>query len=192
MKSKLKRGLKPLDIIFRWEKFFQTDIVYDLWVWTWRNSLYLHNKWYKIYWVDKDIESLLLLKKYLWNNIANFNLIHSDIESFIESTDLMENVILTFTLRFLWINFHKILTDIQNKTPIWWVHILVDFLQDESEFYNQNKEIKNQYWLWKEELLTLYNDWEIIDFYDEYSPTKVIYKGERLFWKISCIAAIKK
>ena len=183
------KNIEPIDIIIKYSHIFtKENPIYDLWVGSGRNANFLAGKGYHVIGVDNDSEILDTIKH------PNITKICADIDRFLSKNNVSWNFLATFSLRFTAENFIKNIRHIQNKTPMGWVNIIIDFIDDWWEFVKRWKN-KDFYWLKPWELQELYADenWEIIEYYEESTKTRLYDEAwSSLYCLASFLVAIKK
>lgn len=162
-------NIKPLRFIEKNYYYFDKNSkIYDLGCGSWRNSIFLSEKWLKIVAIDNDEK---ILEKINHPNIVKIN---SDFKKFLEKNENLENIIASFILRFDEKNFEKNILQIQNSTKIGGKNIIIDFIDDWWKFVEKWKNI-TFYWLKENELKKFYENenWETLDYIEENEKTRV-------------------
>lgn len=114
------------EIIKLWLSYLKWRDVLDLWVWDWRNSLYLISNWFYITWVDISNVWLNSLYEKLKNSNQEkfFQWIQADLSYYVLEKKY-NNIICNYLLHFL--DFDRaisLLEQIKKNTEKWWINIL--------------------------------------------------------------------
>lgn len=178
----------PIKIISEnFHHFDKSSQILDLGIWSSRNAYFLADKNFKIIGIDRDEN---ILAKISYKNISK---ICADINQYLSENNIFDNILANFSLRFTGQeNFLKNLQKIQNSTKIGGIHVISDFINDDSEFV-KILIWRDFYWLENDELKKLYQNenWEILEYYEEKVKTK-IQKKCRSFILYSSIYLCKK
>lgn len=130
--DKLYKGNKNIwwndadEIIKLGLSYFKWNDILDLWVWDWRNSLFLISNWFYITWVDISNVWLNNLYEKLKNSNQEkfFQWIQADLNYYILEKKY-NNIICNYLLHFL--DFDRaisLLEQIKKNTEKWWINIL--------------------------------------------------------------------
>lgn len=147
------------EVIKKWLSNFKWKEILDLWVWDWRNAIYLISKWFKVVWVDiSKIWLDNLYKELEKNNQENFfRWIQTNLNNY-TFEKRYNNIICNYLLHFL--DYDKainLLNQIKENTEKWWINILSWFCS------KWDLNLSKEKWVFDLDFFkTLYKDWEVL------------------------------